>query len=79
MTATRLATKMWYRFVSILTLHRTAVLSVQKTDFALIGNSSSLLKSLSCFTEIAAADNSRRGIVTVFNGATRYLSQTNEQ
>ena len=55
------------------------MLSVKQTDLALIDNSSSLLKSLSCFTEIVAADNSGRGIVTIFCGATRDLAQRSEQ
>ena len=78
MTATRFATKIGNRFVSLCIICYTAVESVQYTDLQL-GKFSSFCTIWQSRTDNAAAVNSSLGIDTALIGATRALPMTNEQ
>ena len=78
MRATRFATKIGNRFVSLCIICNAAVESVQYTDLEL-GNFSSFCTIWQSQTDNTAAVNSSLGIETALIGATQALPITNEQ
>ena len=76
--ATRLATKVWKRFLSFRRYPKTQVLSVQNTDSSTF-MSVSVLMILSSLAATTAALNSNRGIVRRLSGDSRDFPMTNEQ